>query len=65
MKTEKYLSEEELVRKAIEVLMQELGPMETARFINLPQPKRIDSVKRHRLWQKNLDKERFIEEIFS
>nr|MBC8359854.1 hypothetical protein [Candidatus Desulfatibia profunda] len=64
MKTEKYLNEEELIRKAIDVLLQELGPVETARFVNLPRPKRIESVKRHRQWQKALDKDQFIKEIF-
>ena len=64
MKTEKYLNEEELIRKAIEVLLQELGPVETARFVNLPRQKRIESVKRHRQWQKTLDKAQFIKEIF-
>ena len=64
MKTEKYLNEEELIRKAIKALLQELGPVETARFVNLPRPKRIESVKRHRQWQKALDKDQFIKEIF-
>jgi hypothetical protein len=64
MKTEKYLNEEELIRKAIEALLQELGPVETARFVNLPRSKRIESVKRHRQWQKSLDKDQFIKEIF-
>lgn len=64
MKTEKYLDEEELIRKAIGALIQELGPVETARFVNLPFPKRMESVKRHRRWQKSLDKEKFIKEIF-
>ena len=64
MKTEKYLSEEKLVRKAIGILIQELGPIETARFINLPRPKRVESVKRHREWQKSLDKDKFLDEIF-
>ncbi len=64
MKTEKYLNEEELIRKAIEALLQELGPVETARFVNLPRPKRIESVKRHRQWQKTLNKDQFIKEIF-
>ena len=50
--------------KAIEVLIQELGPVETARFINLLRPKRVESVKRHRQWQKNLDKDEFLKEIF-
>jgi hypothetical protein len=65
MKIEKYLEEEVLVRKAINVLLQELGPTETARFINLPRLKRLESVKRHRQWQKGLDKDKFLSEIFS
>lgn len=64
MKTEKYLNEEELIRKAIGALIQELGPVETARFVNLPKVKRVESVKRHRRWQKSLDKNKFIKEIF-
>ena len=64
MKAEKYLKEEELIRKAIGGLIQELGPVETARFVNLPLPKRIESLKRHRQWQKGLDKEKFIKYIF-
>jgi len=64
MKTERYLNEEELIRKAIGALIQELGPVETARFVNLPLPKRMESVKRHRRWQKGLEKEKFIKDIF-
>jgi hypothetical protein len=65
MKTEKYLNEEELIKKAVGALIQELGPVETARFVNLPLPKkRMESVKRHRRWQKSLDKEKFIKELF-
>ena len=64
MKTEKYLNEEELIRKAIGALIQELGPVETARFVNLPRQKRLESVKRHRQWQKNIDKDMFMKEIF-
>lgn len=51
--------------KAVEVLIQELGPVETARFINLPRPKRLESLKRHRQGQKNLDKDKFLKDIFS
>ncbi len=64
MKTERYLNEEELIRKAIVALIQELGPVETARFVNLPLPKRMESVKRHRRWQKSLDKAKFMKEVF-
>ncbi len=65
MKAEKYLNEEDLVRKAIDVLIQKLGPIETARFINIPQKRRIESVKRHRQWQKQLNKDKFYDEVFS
>ena len=64
MKTEKYLNEEELIRKAIGALIQELGPVETARFVNLPRQKRLESVKRHRQWQEKIDKDKFMKEIF-
>jgi len=64
MKAAQYMSEEELVQKAINILMQELGPVETSRFINLPRKKRVESVRRHRQWQKTLDKDIFFEKIF-
>jgi hypothetical protein len=64
MKPEKYLSEKELIEKAVYILTKELGPTETARFINLPREKRVESVKRHHRWQNNLDKELFFKEIF-
>ena len=60
----KYITEEELVTKAISVLLKELGPVETGRFMTLPQKKRIESVKRHREWQKTLDKDEFFRIIF-
>ncbi len=64
MKTLKYLNEEEMLKKGIDVLMKELGPVETARFLSVPRSKRIESVKRHREWQKSLNKDDFFEEIF-
>ncbi len=64
MKTAKYMDEEILVKKAIEVLIKELGPIEAIRFINIPKGKRMESVRRHREWQKHLDKEVFYTEIF-
>jgi hypothetical protein len=65
MSMAKYMDEEDVIRKAIEVLLKELGPIETIRFINMPKKKRIESVKRHREWQKQLDKEKFLNEVFS
>ena len=59
MKAIKYMDEELMVKKAIKALIVELGPVEANRFINMPRKKRIESVKRHREWQKHMDKDRF------
>jgi len=64
MKVAKYMDEDELIRKSIEVLMEKIGPVETIRFMNIPRKKRIESVRRHRKWQKMLDKDKFFDEIF-
>ena len=64
MSTVKYLEEEILIKKAIEVLMKELGPVEAMRFVNMPRKKRLESVRRHRGWQKLLNKEQFFKGIF-
>ena len=60
-----YKTEEELVEKAVSILLKELGPIETSRFMNLPQKKRIESVRRHRQWQQTLNKQDFLKTIFS
>ena len=64
MKVAKYMNEDTLIRKSIEVLMEKIGPVEAIRFINIPRKKRIESVRRHRQWQKMLDKNKFFDEIF-
>jgi len=64
MKTLKYMNEDKVLEKGIEVLMKELGPVETVRFLNIPRDKRIESVKRHRDWQKSLNTDEFVKEIF-
>ena len=64
MKVAKYMDEDTLIRKSIEVLMEKIGPVETIRFMNIPRKKRIESVRRHRKWQKMLDKDKFFDEIF-
>ncbi len=63
-KSQKYMDEEAVIEKAVKVLMEELGPVETIRFINLPKRKRLESVRRHREWQKTLNKDGFFNEIF-
>jgi broad specificity polyphosphatase/5'/3'-nucleotidase SurE len=61
----KYMNEEVVIKKAIEVLIKELGPVEAIRFINIPKKKRMEGIKRHRKWQKMLDKSMFFDEIFA
>lgn len=65
MRIEKYMDEEAVIRKGVEVLIRELGPVEALRFMNLPKKKRLESVKRHREWQRLLDKDSFFNEIFA
>ena len=60
----KYMDEEILIKKATGVLIKELGPVEAIRFINMPKKKRLESVKRHREWQKLLNKDQFFNEVF-
>jgi hypothetical protein len=60
-----YKTEEELVEKAVSILLKELGPVETSRFMTLPQKRRTESLRRHREWQKSLDREAFFREIFT
>ncbi len=65
MKDIKYIEEENLVKKATELLLKELGPLEAIRFLTLPRQKRMNSLKRHREWQKRLDKDLFFNTVFS
>lgn len=65
MTTKKYMDEEIMIKKAIKALIRELGPVEAIRFINMSRKKRIESVRRHREWQKHLDKDKFFKEVFS
>ena len=61
----KYMSEDVVIKKAIEALIEELGPVEAIRFINIPKRKRMESIKRHRKWQNMLDKSMFFDENFT
>ncbi len=64
MKASRLLKEEVLLRKAIALLMEGLGPVETSRFLAMDRPKRTESVRRHRLWQKQLDQDSFLNTVF-
>jgi hypothetical protein len=65
MKSARYMDEEVVIKKGTEALIRELGPVEAIRFLNIPKKKRVESVKRHREWQKLLEKDPFFEEVFS
>jgi hypothetical protein len=64
MNSERYLPEEEAIKKGVDILVRELGPVEAMRFMNFRHERRQESVKRHREWQKMLDKHRFFDEVF-
>jgi len=63
MKQGQFISEEKLLNQIIHILMEKFGPVETNRFLSLPAQKRIESVKRHRIWQSKLDKDKFFNDI--
>jgi hypothetical protein len=65
MKTEEYMDEENIIKKGVQALVKELGPVEAIRFMNLSKKKRMESIRRHREWQKLLDKDRFFDEVFA
>ena len=64
MKNHAFLQEDEMIRRAIHALMDQLGPIETARFLALPRQRRLDSVRRHRQWQASLDFDHFFAQVF-
>jgi hypothetical protein len=64
MKAERYLDEESTIKKGVDALVKELGPVEAMRFLSIPRGRRQESVKRHRKWQNALDKKRFFDEVF-
>jgi hypothetical protein len=64
MKAERYFPKEATIKKGIDILVKELGPVEAMRFMGFSREQRMESVKRHRAWQKMLDKERFFDEVF-
>ena len=63
MKSMALLEENTLVEKGISLLMKNLGPVETQRFLSLSPRKRMDSVRRHQLWQQGLKKDEFFDRV--
>ncbi len=64
MKDSTFIDEEQLIAKAVAILMEKLGPTEAGRFMTLPRKKRLESVQRHRQWQAHLQKESFFKRVF-
>jgi hypothetical protein len=64
MKVSTYISEEQLIDKAIDALINQLGPVETNRFLSLMKKRRVESVKRHQKWQAKLKKDQFFNAVF-
>ena len=60
----KNINDKELMEKGAKVLFKELGYTDAIRFLSIPRDIREESVKRHRKWQKGLDKEMFFDQVF-
>ncbi len=58
------LPEETMIKRALEALVDTLGPIETARFLALPRQQISDYVAWHREWQSTLDAETFLDTAF-
>lgn len=65
MKSSHVLDENMLVERGVDVLIKKLGPVDARRFISMTVNRRLESVKRHRNWQSNLDKTKFFNEMFA
>ena len=65
MKATKTVPDNVLLKKGIEILFRELGKVDAIRFLTIPREKRVESVKRHRNWQKSLNKNAFFDEVFT
>jgi hypothetical protein len=64
LKAVRYMDEEMVIKKGVDLLVKGLGPLEALRFMSIPRERRMESVKRHRSWQKQLDKGEFFNEVF-
>lgn len=65
MKQTCVMPESDLVCRMTGALIAQFGPVETQRFVSLCGGKRMESVRRHQLWQKHLDKETFAKRVAS
>jgi len=65
MKSAKYMNEDNIIEKGVDLLIKGLGPVQAIRFMNISKEVKMESVKRHRLWQKQLDKDKFFKKVFN
>jgi len=65
MKNTNVMEEPDLVRRMMGTLLDKFGPVETQRFVSLCGGKRMESVRRHQLWQKHLDENAFAKSVAS
>lgn len=65
MKASAYKDEDQLITKAVDVLVKELGPVDASRFLALPKKLRVESVTRHRQWQAQLRRGEFFDRVFA
>jgi len=63
MRSVKYMEEEAVIKKAMEVLIKELGPVEAIRFINIPRRKGGKRKKAPRMAE-IIRQGRFFKEVF-
>ncbi len=59
MKNAKYMDEENILEKGVDLLIKGLGLVQAIRFMNISKAFKMESVKRHRLWQNNWIKKNF------
>jgi len=65
MKSAKYMNEDNIIEKGVDLLIKGLGPVQAIRFMNISKEVKMESVKRHRLCQKQLDKDKFFKKVFN
>jgi hypothetical protein len=58
------ISDDALVERAVTILVRELGSIDAGRFLAMPSPQRMESIRRHRAWQQGLDQARFFDQVF-
>ena len=64
MNVMKVENDNDLIEKAIKILDDKFGHINTMRFISLAINKRVDSVSRHRNYEKQLNKEDYFQCVF-